>query len=212
VFILTPGQSDAAPLAEGGSKPYGYDGLEFQPALLFVEPADTLDVGLSAYLGDVAPGGDPGGPTPLNEANLNTAGGPEILVITPEEDGRHTLVVRSVSGEGGYTAYLYDALSDTQGAAVRQADTLATGQTKTYAVQSNGARPVIVFADPTDQSDLVVRVTDSNGNVAAEANFSGPGSAEALFVLPLQTTTYTVQVSETSGATSSYNVAIITLE
>jgi hypothetical protein len=212
VFVLTPGQSDAAPLAEGGFKPYGYDGLEFQPALLFVEPADTLDVSLSAYLGDVAPGVELAGLTPLIETDSNTEGGPEILVITPEEDGRHTLVVRSVSGEGGYTAYLYDAVSDTQGAAVRQADTLAVGQTKTYAVQSNGARPVIVFADPVDESDLIVRVTDSNGNVAAEANFSGPGSAEALFVLPLETTTYTVQVSEISGAVSSYNVAVITLE
>lgn len=212
VLVLAPGQSNAAPLTEGGYNVYGYDGVEFQPAMVFVEPADTLDVALAAYLGDVVPGSDLSTLAPLNEADFSTAGGPEIVVITPEEDGRYSLVVRSDGGAGGYTAYLYDGISDAPGTAVRQADTLAAGQTKTYAVQSNGARPVLVFVDPTDRSNVVVRVTDSNGNLAADANFSGLGSAEALFVLPLQTTTYTVQVSEATGAASSYNVVVVTLE
>jgi hypothetical protein len=212
VLVLAPGQSNAALLTEGGFNAYGYDGVEFQPAMVFVEPADTLDVALAAFLGDVTPGSDLSVLSPLNEADFSTAGGPEILVVTPDEDGRHSLVVRSESGDGGYTVYLFDAISDTQGAAVRQADTLEAGQTKTYAVQSNGARPVLVFADPTDQSNLVLRVTDSNGNLAADANFSGLGSAEALFVLPLQTTTYSVQVSEATGSPSSFNLAVVTLE
>jgi hypothetical protein len=210
--LLQPGESNTAPLAAGGYNSYGYDGLAFQPALLFVEPADTLDVALAAYAGDIAPGSVLSELTVASEANFSTAGGPEILVITPEDDGRHTLVVSSAGGDGGYTAYLYDTTSDAPGAAIRQADTLAAGQTKTYTVQSNGARPVLVFANASDESDLVVRVADSNGIVAANANFSGPGSAEALFVLPLQTTPYTIQVSENNGMPSSYDLLVITLE
>ncbi len=212
ILMLAPGQSNAAPLSGGGFNSYGYEGLAFQPAVLFVEPADTLDVALAAYAGDVVAGSDLTGLEVLSEANFSTAGGPEILVVTPEEDGRYALLVQSVAGEGGYTAYLYDAANEAPGAAVRQADSLVNGETKTYTVQSNGARPVLVFVDPTDDSNVVARVADSNGNVAANANFSGPGSAEAVFVLPLQTTTYTVQVSEATGAPSAYNILIVTLE
>lgn len=212
VIMLAPGQNNAAPLSNEGFNTYGYEGLAFQPAILFVEPADTLDVALAAYPGDVAVGSDLSGLEALSEADFSMAGGPEILVITPEEDGRYSLLVQSVNGEGGYTAYLYDAVNDAPGTAVRQADSLVNGETKTYTVQSNGARPVVVFADPTDNSDVIARVADSNGNVAANANFSGPGSAEAVFVLPLQTTTYTVQVSEATGGSSGYNIVIITLE
>lgn len=212
MVMLAPGESNAAPLSAGGFNAYGYEGLAFQPAILFVEPADTLDVALAAYAGDVAAGSDLSGQEVLSEADFSTAGGPEILVITPEEDGRYSLIVRSASGEGGYTAYLYDATSEAHGTAVRQTDALINGEIKTYTVQSNGARPVVVFVDPTDESNVVARIADSNGNVAANANFSGPGSAEAVFVLPLQTTTYTVQVSEASGAPSAYNIMIITLE
>jgi hypothetical protein len=210
--MLLPGQSNSAPLSEGQFVAYGYEGQEFQPALLFVEPADTVDVALAAYPGDIVTGSELSGLAPLNEANFSAAGGPEILVITPDEDGRHSLVVSSRSGEGGYTAYLYDAVSDAPGAAVRQADSLAAGETKRYTVQSNGARPVVVFVDPTDQSNVALRVKDGGGSTVAEANFSGARSAEALFVLPLQTTAYTVEIYEATAAAASYEVAVIALE
>jgi hypothetical protein len=44
-----------------------------------------------------------------------------------------------------------------------------------------------------------------------DANFGGSNSAEAAFVLPLETTDYTVELSTLNGEAAVYNLVIVTL-
>jgi hypothetical protein len=199
-------------LAAGEFRVYPYSGVEFQPAMIFVEAAGTLDVALAAYEGEAPAGANLDDLTPLAEIDVSQAGGPEIMVFTPEADGMHSLVVQSVTDSAGeYTIYLFDGTTDAPDVSLQASDTLAAGETKAYTAQSNGRRPVLVFADPTDQSDVVVEVSDGSGSIVSEANFSGPGSAEALYLLPQETTAYTVRVAEVNSAVSAYNLLIVTL-
>ncbi len=78
---------------------------------------------------------------------------------------------------------------------------LAAGETAQFQVESRGGRPVLIFVDPVDQSDISVTMTTADGQTVADANYSGPGSAEAAFVLPLETTRYTVTVREDKQCT-----------
>jgi hypothetical protein len=212
---FAPGQQDTATLAEGQSKAYLYNGTQFQPAVLFVEPESELDVALAVYAGD-ATGGTPGSP-PLAQADNTLAGRPEILVLSPDASGQFTFVVTAVSvaeagGQGAFTAHLYSPTTAAMGMAVQQADTLAAGEAKTYAVTSRGPRPVLAMVDPTDTSDVALDILDANGAVLTTSNYSGPGGIEVGYVLPLGTTNYIIQVRESTGAASTYVVAIVTLE
>lgn len=210
--VFAPGQQDTAALPAGGFKGYLVNGRQFIPTVLFVEPDAPLDIALASFAGDQTAQATLEGLTPLSQANFNPTGRPEVLVLSPDLDGQYTMVVSAAAGEGGFTAYLYDLTSPAAGMAVQQADSLAAGETKSYTVTSNGVRPVLFMVDPTDRSDLALTVIEQGGAVAATADFSGPGSVETAFVLPLGTTSYTLQVVETNGAPSSFNVAIVTLE
>ncbi|MCI0394587.1 MAG: hypothetical protein L0322_06575 [Chloroflexi bacterium] len=209
---IAPGQEDSAALEVGGFKSYVFGGVRFRPALIFVEGDSALDVAISVYEGALPANTDLSTQTPLAEADTNITGGPEIMVFTPETDGDYTLVVSGrASTAGAYTLYFYNGTTAAPNAQV-SADSLAAGEVKSYTVQSNGGRPVIVFVDQTDQSDLAIQVTDASGAVVNTADFGGQSSAEALFMLPLQTTVYTVRISETTGAVASYDLVMVTLD
>lgn len=209
---MAAGQRDTAALGESEHRSYLYSGTRFQPAVFFVEPEGELDVQLLALAGQLSPGSGLDSVTPLASADNALAGRPEIVVLSPETTGPYTFVVRSMSGAGPYTAFLFDLTSPATGMAVQQADILAAGETKRYDVTSNGPRPVIVMADPTDLSDLAVDIFGADGTLLTTANFSGAGGVEVAYVLPLGTTGYTVAVREATGGAAAYNVAVVTLE
>lgn len=212
VSLFAPGQQDGGSLAMGGVKAYLVDARRFQPLILFVEPTNELNVGLTAYVGDQTGQTTPEGVTPPAAADNALAGRPEILVLSPEADGLFTLVVRAVAGEGSFAAHLFDLTTPAPGVAVQQPDTLAAGEEKSYTVTSHGARPVIAVADPTDQSDLALDILDANGTLLTTANFSGPGGVETAYVLPLGATSYAIKVREVNGGPAMYQILVITLE
>lgn len=209
--VFAPGQVDTATLAEGGSRAYLIDGVQFQPQVLFVEPVRELDVALASYAGDQT-GQLPEGGAPLSSADNALAGRPEVLVLSPESSGTYTFVVRATSGAGEFTAHLYSPTAAALGMAVQQPDTLGAGETKSYSVTSRGARPVLVMVDPTDLSDVAIDILDANGGLLTTSNFGGAGGIETAYVLPMGTTSYTVNVREANGQPSSYNVAIVTMD
>ena len=210
--LFAPGQQDGGTLAAGGARAFLVDGRRFQPLIFFVEPTNELDVSLAAYVGDQTAQTTPEGITPTVSADNALSGRPEILVLSPKADGLYTLVVRAVGGEGSFAARLYDLTTPAPGMAVQQADTLAAGEEKTYAVTSRGARPVIAVADPSDQSDLALDILGADGTMLTTANYSGPGGVETAYVLPLGTISYTVKVREANGGPAAFQIVVITVE
>ena len=209
---LAPGQVTGTTLAAGGSTAYLVQGQRFQPLILFVEPDNELDVALAAYSGDLSGQTTPEGVTPLAAADNALAGRPEILVLSPEADGTYTFVIRAASGQGNYSVRLYDLTTPSPDMAVQQADALAAGEEKVYAITSRGARPVIAVADPSDLSDIALDVLGADGALLTTANYGGPGGAETAYVLPLGATSYTVKVREVTAAPAAFQIVIITLE
>lgn len=212
VSLFAPGQQDGASLTAGESRAYLVDARRFQPLILFIEPSNELDVALTAYVGDQTGQTTPEGVTPPAAADNALAGRPEILVLSPETDGLHTLVVRAVAGEGSIAAHLYDLTTPAPGVAVQQPDTLSPGTEKIYAVTSRGPRPVIAVADPTDQSDLALDILAADGTLLTTANFGGAGGVETAYVLPLGATSYNVKVREANGGTAAFQILVVTLE
>ena len=212
VSIFAPGQQDGASLSAGNSLAYLIDGRRFQPIILFVEPSNELDVALAAYVGDQTGQTTPEGITPPAAADNALAGRPEILVLSPEADGLHTLVVRAVAGDGSFAAHLFDLTTPAPGVAVQQSDMLAAGAEMVYEVTSRGARPLIAVADPTDQADIALDILSTDGTLLTTANFSGPGGVETAYILPLGTTSYQVRVREANGGPAAFQILVVTLE
>lgn len=196
--LFAPGQKVSGTLAAGGEDSYLIDGVKFMPRFAFVETQDEIDLLLTAA---------------NTEANFSGVGGPEVLVFTADDNGRFDLIVRNESETSGdYTLYLYDAAQAVPGAVHQPNIVLAAGTTTQFQVESNGGRPVLIFVDPVDQSDIGVTITTTDGQAVAEANYSGAGSAEAAFVLPLETSRYIVTVREINNAASQINVLLVPLE
>ncbi len=210
--LFAPGQQAGASLTAGNSLAYLIDGRRFQPIILFVEPTNELDVALAAYVGDQTGQTTPEGITPPAAADNALAGRPEILVLSPETDGLHTLVVRAVAGDGSFAAHLFDLTTPAPGVAVQQPDVLAAGAEMAYEVTSRGARPLIAVADPTDQADIALDILSADGTLLTTANFSGPGGVETAYVLPLGTTDYQVRVREANGGPAAFRILVVTLE
>lgn len=212
--FLTPGQAASSTLLTDQAAFYPYQGTRFQPVLIFVEAAGDLDVSLSVHPGTVAPGADLAQMEVAASAEQSGPNRPEIIVFTPEDDGPYTIAVRpnpdTPGAFGAYTLYLFDTQAAAEGVELAAGE-LVAGETAGHRVTSNGGRPVLCYLDPTDESDLILRALDSDGGVLTEANFSGPGSAEAVYLLPLQTTTYTCQVTAAARQTSTYEMALIAL-
>lgn len=210
--LLAPGQQDSGQLASDGQALYPFRGTRFMPSVLFVEPENTLDVGLSVYNGELTAPGDLAGQTPLAEADNAPAGRPETLVFSPDADGLYTFVLSATDGDGGYTAHLFDLVTPANGMAVQEQITLEAGGSRSFDVTSNQSGPVLAMVDPVNLSDAVLEIFDAGGQLLTEANFSGAGGVEVAFVLPLGTTTYQVVVRERVGAPAIFDVAIVTLE
>jgi hypothetical protein len=209
---IAPGQQASGSLESGGAQFFSFQGTKFKPALVFVEGAGGLDVAASAYLGTIENAAALAQLTPLSEADFSPAGWPEALVITPNEDGAYTIVIQSSgASEGDFSLYMFDGTTPAANARLIN-DSLAAGETKHYETVSNEGRPLVVFADQTGQSDLVIQILFESGGVAGEANFGGPNSAETLFVLPEGTTTYAVSVSTFNGEAAVYDLVIVTLD
>jgi len=210
--IFGPGQVDGSTLAAGSAHSYLVQGRPFEPIILFIEPENELDVALAAYSGDLSGQTTPEGVTALAAADNALAGRPEILVLSPESAGLYTFVIRAASGEGNFVAHLFDLTTPAPGVAIQQADALEAGTEKVFAVASNGARPVIVVVDPSDQSDIALDIIGADGALLTTANYSGPGGAETGYVLPLGATSLSVKVREVNGAASAFQIVVITLQ
>lgn len=192
-----PGSQATFPLEVGEIISFPVEGTRFVPLLFFAEAGAELDVVLQVYEGDnltVAP---------LQEANFSGVGLPELLVFSPEVTGLHRVAVAGLAGSGEARLYAL---------AGGERDVVAAGESRAYEVVSKNGRPVIAFVDPVEQADLMLTFSSPDGSVITKANFSGAGSAEAAFVLPLQTTAYTVTISEVNGAAAAYDVVIVALE
>ncbi len=212
VRLFGPGQQDAFSLEPGAFKTYTIQGVKFQPLFVFAEIDGDADLTLKVAAGTDTAVANPAAAAPLAEADFSPAGRPEVLVFSADEDGFYTLIVGNKGSGAGETAvYLFDEATDTPLATHYRGETLAAGQTKSFIVQSNGGRPVVAFAEPLDQSDLVLKFIEA-GSIANEANFSGPGSAEAAFVLPLRTTDYTIEISTASGGAATFTLIVVPLE
>ena len=209
--LFAPGQVDGSTLAAGGAMSYLVQGRRFAPIILFVEPENMLDVAVAAYSGDLSGQTTPEG-VALGTADNALAGRPEILVLSPESDGLFTFVVRAASGEGNFAAHLFDLTTPAPGVVIQQADTLAAGTEKVYSVTSRGARPIIVVADPTDQSDLALDVIGADNALLTTANYGGAGGAETAYVLPLGTATYSIKIREANGGAAAFQIVVIAME
>jgi len=196
--VFGPGQQDSRTLAGGGEETYLIDGVKFTPRFVFAETADQVDLKLSVE---------------GVEANFAGPGGAEVLVFTADDNGRFDLTVSNESeASGAYTLYLYDAAQAVPSAVHQPNVALVEGETAQFQVESRGGRPVLIFVDPVDQSDVGVVVTTADGQTVSDANYGGAGAAEAAFVLPRETTRYTVTVREINNAPSQINVLLVPLE
>jgi hypothetical protein len=207
-----PGQQDRTTLEPGGFRQYNVLGVQFQPLLFFAETADNANLLLAVVAEGAAPG-SLADLRPLAQADFSPAARPEILIYSPDADGPYRLIVGNQGPARGETAvYVFDAATDTPLATHYRGEALAAGENKQFAASSNGGRPVIAFVDPLDQSDLVLRIKDASGNVLTEANFSGPGSAESAFVLPLRATDYVIEVGEVNGRSATFTLVVVRLD
>lgn len=210
--LFAPAQTTVGTLSAGSQLTFPYQGQRFSPRLFFVRPAGSLDVELRAFGAGVT-AENVNGATPATTANFAGPGLPEMMVYTAQADEVHLTAVASLDNTAGsFRFYLFDGVTRTGDTAVLEQLSLPAGQTQSYAVTSQNGQPVIIFADPIGASeDIAVTVRNSNGNVVNEANFGGGGSAEALYLLPLTTTSYMVEISEVSGQAATVNVHLITL-
>jgi len=212
VRLFGPGQQDKFTLAAGAFKTYTIQGVKFQPLFVFAETTGEANLILKAAAGTDTAVSNPAAAAPLAEADFSPAGRPEVLVFSPDADGFYTLIVGNQGSGAGETAvFLFDANTDTPLATHYRGESLAAGQTKSFTAQSNDGRPVVAFAQPLDQSDLVLKFIEA-GSIANEANYSGPGSAEAAFVLPLRATNYTIEISTADGGAASFTLIVVPLE
>lgn len=209
--LLAPGQSAVGDLTADAFVAFPYEGVRFTPRLFFAQPAGSLDVELRAYGGGIQPDGV-ALVNPQATANFGGAGVPEMLVYTPQTDEVHTTAVASLNNTAGnFRLYLFDATTQTADTAVLEQINLAPGEIRSFQVDSPDGNPVIIMADPLGTAeDVLVTARDEVGT-AGEANFGGGGSAEALYLLPLRATTYTVEISEVTAQSATVNLHIVTL-
>ncbi|MFZ0548501.1 MAG: hypothetical protein WAM60_23840, partial [Candidatus Promineifilaceae bacterium] len=108
---IAPGQQITGTLESGASQTFSFQAVALEPIMVFVEGDNALDMVLDAYTGaDTAA-------APLIQANNSPVGRPEVMVITPAEDGEQTLVVTANDDTAGtFTLYMYDDMTEAAGA------------------------------------------------------------------------------------------------
>jgi len=202
---FAPGQQATVTLADAEFAAFPFSGAALETLLFFAEPDDDLDVDLAVYDAAVTAESDLSALTPLLEANIGAAGVPEVLVFVPEDEGDFSLVV-SATGSGDATIHFFDV--QTRGTA----NTLAAGELFTGQFYSNISRPVLIFVDPVEEADIVIRATTAEDEVVAESNYGGPGAAEVLFMLPPQPAGFNFEISEATGMPAQYHLFVYTPE
>jgi hypothetical protein len=176
---------------------FTFDGTRFAPWLFFVEASEELDTAVAVYPGSVNEETDLTTLTAETAADFTDSGLPELVVFTPDSDGEFSLVVTGV-GEGTAVVHAIDSRTATE------TSTLAAGAVDQSSTFAKDAPATYIFVVPAGQADLALRAVSEDGEQIAEANFGGPGSAEALFVLPPQSAGFYFEISEANGETAEY--------
>ncbi|MCB9422769.1 MAG: hypothetical protein H6667_23420 [Ardenticatenaceae bacterium] len=188
-------------LTEGGRGVFTFSGTRFEPWLFFVEASEDLDTAVAVYPGAVDENTDLITLTAEAAADFAGPGIPELVVFTPDSDGEFSLVVTAV-GEGTAVVQSVDSR------VAEGTSSLAAGEVSRGTSYSNVISASYIFVVPVGQADLALRAVTLDGEQIAEANFGGPGSAEALFVLPPQTAGFNFEISEANGAAAEYHLFI----
>ncbi len=188
-------------LTAGEPANFTFDGTRFASWLFFVEASKGLDTAVAVYPGSVNEETDLTTLTAEAAADFTDSGLPELVVFTPDSDGEFSLVVTGV-GEGTAVIHAIDSRTATSTA------TLTAGEVKQSASFAKDTPATYIFVVPVGQVDLALRAVSADGEQIAEANFGGPGSAEALFVLPPQSAGFNFEISEVNGAQAEYYLFI----
>jgi hypothetical protein len=85
---------------------------------------------------------------------------------------------------------------------------LAAGEISQGTSYTNQIVAEYIFVVPVGQSDLALRAITLNGEKITEANYGGPGSAEALFVLPPQSAGFKFEIFEANSQPAEYYLII----
>lgn len=188
-------------LAEGERGVFTFAGTRFEPWLFFVEASEDLDTAVAIYPGAIDEDTDLTTLTTEATADFAGSGIPELVVFTPDSDGEFSLVVTAV-GEGTAVIHVIDSRTATS------TTTLAAGIVNQSSSFTKESPATYIFVVPVGQADLALRAVTLDGEQIAEANFGGPRSAEALFVLPPQAAGFNFEISEASGAAAEYHLFI----
>ena len=188
-------------LTDGARAIYTFEGTRFEPRLFFVEASENLDTAVTVYAASASNDTDLTSLTAEATADNAGPGIPEMVVFTPDRDGEFSLMV---TGKGEGTAVVHSVDSRT----TTSASALAAGEVGKSASFNNDAQATYIFVAPVGQVDLTLRAVSLDGEQITEANFGGPGSAEALFVLPPQSAGFNFEVTETNGAPAEYHLFV----
>ncbi|MEM8858015.1 MAG: hypothetical protein AAGD96_06825 [Chloroflexota bacterium] len=152
--------------------------------------------------------------TPNREADFSGQGFMEVIAYTPKETGDLSLVVTSsAESEGPYRLYVFDKNTSSANIAFNQTVQLDSGQATTVGVTSNGGKPVVAFMNPlAAEVDAQIQIKNSDGAVLTEANYSGGGSYETTFVLPITTTSYQAELTNVGGATGLFEILVLAIQ
>lgn len=189
-------------LVDGGQSIFTFDGARFEPWLFFVEASEGLDTAVAIYAAPVDDDTDLTALTAKAAADFTGPGLPELVVFTPDSDGEFSLVV---TGKGEGTVFVQSVDSRmVEGTG----SSLAAGEVRQGTSYDNQGVASYIFVVPISQADLALRATSLEGEQITEANFGGPGSAEALFVLPPQSAGFNFEIFEANGEPTEYYLIV----
>lgn len=184
-------------LADGERAVFTFDGERFEPWLFFVEASEELDTAIAVYAASITDDADLTTLTAEATADFTGPGLPELVVFTPDSDGEFSLVVTGV-GEGTAVIQSVDSRM------AEGTSSLAAGEVSRGTSYSNITSASYIFVVPVGQADLALRAITLDGDQIAEADFGGPGSAEALFVLPPQSAGFNFEIFDVNGEPAEY--------
>lgn len=152
---------------------------------------------------------------PEREADFNGEGLPELIAFRPQTDEAYTLLVTAegtTEGTFPYRLYTFDLETASPHVVNGSTITLPAGGTQSFQVSSNGGKPVAVFARPaTTGGNVKVAINGANGSII-EADFGGPNSFESAYVLPVRTTSYSIDITNVGGSDGSFEILIVALQ
>jgi hypothetical protein len=210
-------------IGKGEFRVHLVDAQKGKTVFVIVRVKPEVDAGLLIFEGDLASVAKEEGMSVQDllisnkadrAANFSGKGFMEVIAYTPKEDGDLSIVVTSAAdSEGPYRLYVFDQTTASANVAFNQTVQLDAGQTTVAEVTSNGGKPVVAFLNPlSSAADGKITIKSSSGAVITEANYSGGGSYETLFVLPLSTTGYTIELTNVSGSAGTFEIVILAIQ